>query len=239
MEPETCEDHFAVRLDAAGRSRAAVADGASESLFAGLWAELLADAYCDATGTGVALPPLEPLRRQWQAHTAATNLPWHAEEKRARGAAAALVGVALSPPDEDGCRWDAVAVGDSCLFIVRGGARLLVSFPVKRSDDFSGLPRLLHTIPGAAGAADPDPHRAQGRVQEGDDLYLMSDALGAWFLGESERGREPWRWFVGLQDRETFAERIRQLRTDGRLRDDDVTLVHLSLSTNGWHGDAQ
>jgi hypothetical protein len=229
QEPESCEDRFAVRLTSASASRAAVADGASESLFAGQWADLLANSYCDAPGPGVALPQLEPLRRRWHTQAAAVSLPWHAEAKRARGAAAALLGVMFHPPDEHGCRWEAVAVGDTCLFLVRGGVRLLVSFPVTRSDGFVGLPRLLQTDC-SPGAIDLDPHRAQGQIHEGDDLYLVSDALGAWFLNEVEQGREPWRWFAGLRDTETFADRIRQLRTGGRLRDDDVTLVHLFLS---------
>jgi hypothetical protein len=233
--PETNEDCFVViygdGVDPAGALRAAVADGASESLFARRWAELLAQAYCDAPGPGVALPPLEPLQREWHAHAARAALPWHAQIKQARGAAAALVGVTIHPPgEESGWLWEAVAVGDSCLFVVRGGARLIVSFPLTHSDGFAGLPRLLHTTREADRGC-IDPHRAQGRLEGDDDLFLMSDALAAWFLREAEQGREPWRWFAGLSDGETFAERVRQLRTGGRLRDDDVTLVHLCLST--------
>ncbi|WP_163995935.1 protein phosphatase 2C domain-containing protein [Pyxidicoccus caerfyrddinensis] len=140
-QPSENEDAYAP--ESAGASRgagasgvapflAAVADGATESLFSGHWARLLAGAFArgevpDAQGLLAVLPELQ---RQWHAHVGAKPLPWYAEEKLREGAFATLLGVRLSEQPTVDCSgtWEALAVGDSCLFQLRRGG-LLRSFP--------------------------------------------------------------------------------------------------------------
>src|SRR5437762_5828147 len=63
--------------------RVAVADGATESSFATLWAVLLAESYVRSE---LAAPEffarLQPARRLWQRRLAVRPLPWFASEKR-------------------------------------------------------------------------------------------------------------------------------------------------------------
>src|SRR5581483_11095363 len=100
--------------------------------------------------------------------------PWYAAEKARRGAFAAMVGLSLV---EDGT-WSAMAVGDCCLFQVRDDA-LVVSFPMKRSADFSLTPLLIGSRQERnAGLAQAKRERSGG-WEAGDVFYLMSDALAA------------------------------------------------------------
>jgi len=112
------EDAAHVRAEA-WPVRAAVADGATESAFAGAWAERLA---CGVVEEDATTP--EALRRAvpaWQAawrdavRERAAGRPWYVEAKAEEGAFATLLGLSLRA----GGQWRAVGVGDCCLFRVR------------------------------------------------------------------------------------------------------------------------
>src|SRR5438874_561624 len=121
--------------------RFAVADGASESSFAGLWAQLLVNGF-----TKLVEKPdpdagwLQALQKDWAKQVGSKPLPWYAEAKRDQGAYATFLGLALKRSSKDGKGlWRAVAVGDSCLFHFRGG-RLLGAFPLNKSQQFGNQP---------------------------------------------------------------------------------------------------
>ena len=69
--------------------RCAVADGASESAFANLWAQLLVTAF------GRREMRIADLQEQWQKSVGGKRLPWFLEKKARRGAFAAFVGLSL------------------------------------------------------------------------------------------------------------------------------------------------
>lgn len=204
--------------------RFAVADGASESAYARQWAELLVQRFVATPLAQVAQWEewLAPLQQQWQAAVEGPARPWYAEAKVEQGAFAAFLGFALTHGD----RWEAVAVGDCCLFQLRADA-LRTAFPVTRADDFSCRPALV----GSRVPAGPRGAWARGDAQRGDRFLLMSDALACWYLGSCEAGAAPWPTAAALVEAtdEEFATRIAQLRASRQLHNDDVTLVHLLL----------
>ena len=214
------EDAFAVRRDDSGEFWAAVADGASDGIFAERWAALLTEQWVSAGE--IALPPLEPLRKQWRERALREPLPWHIAARAAQGAGAAFLGVAIS---QDGT-WKALAAGDSVLIQLRGES-VIAAFPIERFEDFPDFPLLLHTDPARSATT---PQTASGKWEIGDELLLMTDALAAWFLREAAQSKNPQIWFVSIASVGTFGERLRQLKTSGRLRDDDATLVHLGFT---------
>ena len=217
----TAEDKFAVTMGAES-FRAAVADGASDGVFADLWADLLTQAW--AASDSLALAPLEPLRRAWRMRASEAPLPWHLAARAAQGAGATFLGVRLAVNET----WEAIAAGDSVLIQLRDGV-IVAAFPVTRSEDFPEIPLLLHTDP--ARSAEGGAQIIAGRWRIGDEMLLMTDALAAWFLREAAAEKEPHIWFAHLASSEAFADRIRQLRNSGRLRDDDVTLIHLRFTS--------
>ncbi len=206
------EDAFTSDL-AAGRF--AVADGASESSFAGLWARLLVEGFVHPTPGWLAAA-----RQAWAARVDGQPLPWYAEAKRDDGAFATFVGLVIA----DG-RWHAMAVGDACLFHTRGD-RLLAAFPLGRSSDFGNRPRLIGSRP-PANPANEAHTEGGGEWEAGDHFLLMTDALAQWFLRRHEANGRPWEE-LNLEDT-AFAEWVSERRRRGELRNDDVTVMMIDV----------
>ena len=240
--PEEYEDAFRVvypqRLGASARGsvRAAVADGASESAFAREWANALVDAF-------VAAPPapdglagdspdewLAAPRERWNDCVPWDRLPWHGEAKARAGAFATLLGLTLaaSPNSPRRLSWRALAVGDSCLFVVSGG-RLAVSFPVEDASEFDNNPDLLCSNPENAGRGWEAARRLDGECAAGDLLLLASDALAHWFLAAAAAGDAPWESIAAL-DSSGWDDWVGERRRAGLMRNDDVTLLAIEVA---------
>jgi hypothetical protein len=214
---EEFEDAYACD-PAAGRF--AIADGASESIFAGEWAHELCQAFvADRAAVGKMEPWLAFARNRWQDRVGMQTELWHVAEKLRDGSFATFLGLTI----DSGGRWRAIAVGDSCMFHVHGGS-LACAFPVDSSSAFGTRPELIGS------------HRngrirvagARGRLMAGDTIALMSDALAEWFLKQHEDGRSPWRELAGLPEA-GFAEWVQTERAQHRLKNDDVTLLAIDL----------
>jgi hypothetical protein len=216
--PEEYEDAFAGDAVAC---RFAIADGASESSFAGEWARLLAEGYVQAHGRPRQWLGL--LRQRWHEELSGRELPWYAEVKFEEGAFATALGVAFGAPRLGRSRrWHAWAVGDSCLFQMRQD-RLLTSFPLTRADEFGNRPDLLcsRSRPGQRAKE----YLARGDWHDDDRLLLMTDALAQWFLEQAEAGHRPWNMIEQRATKETFTAWVEELRDAKALRNDDVTLL--------------
>jgi hypothetical protein len=224
---EECEDACAGALE---RGRFAIADGAAESAYSGLWAGLLVDAFVAAGAEQPVWPAwIVPLQQCWAESVrqppGADPLPWYLEERYKQGAYATFLGLTLSE-----ARWHAVAVGDSCLFQTSHD-ELRLAFPLTHSGQFDNSPWLI----GARASIEEVPsHRVlqvAGDLRQGDRLWLMTDALSRWFLSHVEAGKKPWRDLEALldQDDECFAEWVDGLRAARKLRNDDTTLVAITL----------
>jgi len=126
--------------------RFAVADGATETSFSGLWARRLVRAYGEGCLGGEDWDAwLDQLRRQqaaWHDEVLQKPLPWYAEDKVREGAYAALLGLEVAAGGEQGGEWRSVAVGDCCLLQWRGG-ELAAAFPAQDAAFFTSRPYLL------------------------------------------------------------------------------------------------
>jgi hypothetical protein len=209
--------------------RFAIADGASESSFAALWARLLVQQFVQAP-LGQPHPWadwLPPLQQQWSVEVNNRPLPWYAEAKVQEGAFATFLGLVLQP-----ARWQAIAVGDSCLFHLRG-EQLLQAFPLMHSEDFGNNPRLVGSRTAPAAAVERQQVQTEGDWQANDWLVLMTDALAQWFLRETESGKQPSQAVLRLvldnANSAAFANWVELLRDKEGLRNDDVTLVTVGL----------
>ncbi len=219
MAPHEYEDALAHTGTGAWPVRCAVADGASETSFADRWAQLLAEAYVAGELDGPDGLPV--LQEAWWQAVQGRPLPWYAEEKLSHGAYAALVGLTVHPDRT----WQALALGDCCLFQVRE-ERLVHAFPIDRADGFSSRPFLLSSRRGWR-VAQADLALARGEWQPGDRIYLMSDALAAWFLITAEQGRRPWDALDAAEN--DLIHLIDRLRAGRALRNDDLTLLRLEV----------
>ncbi|MDX1530537.1 MAG: protein phosphatase 2C domain-containing protein [Rhodothermales bacterium] len=210
--PEEYEDAAAGPVTRSGAVYAAVADGATESAFAGAWAQALAEAWVEEGAVDVAVRRARAaFNRRVEARTPA--LAWYAEAKVAEGAHATLLGVAV---ERDG-QYRATAVGDCCLFHLREDG-LHRAWPLDAPGAFSNVPALLSS---RADATTPDQESTGGRVEPGDRLLLATDALAAYLLGADPTAA------VGL-DADAVAAFVERARRDG-MKNDDVTLVELAF----------
>lgn len=228
-DPGENEDALAWNLQ---HGRFAIADGASESIGAKLWAQLLVEEF-------VRKPLLKPdlldawverFQPKWADEMAGKELPWYAEEKAEKGAFATLLGLVVKP---DG-QWHALAVGDSCLFHVRDDA-LLAAFPIGDPDAFGTHPWLVGSI------APPEPTDEETRAKEiqgswraGDHLLLMTDALSAWFLRQSlDTGTPPVSAVKQLleagSDLEALSRELNALQEGQQMGNDDCALIAITF----------
>lgn len=216
------EDAYAVKPEAL---RFAVADGASESSFARQWAELLVEGFVQDAPSAAGLADfVAPLQAVWAEGQKGKATAWYSERKAADGAFSSLLGVTV-----EGDRWRAVAVGDSCLFVVRAG-KLVRAFPLERAEQFNNGPSLLSSVGRSNAGVWSTVAAIEGELQEKDRLLLMTDALAQWFLVEAEMGRRPWAALAKVTTPEQFTAFIDCLRAGGALRNDDVTLVNVEVA---------
>jgi hypothetical protein len=192
-------------------------------MFAGEWALELCESFvADATNDGKLGPWLEAARTRWQARIGEQPELWHVAEKMRDGSFATFLGVTVELGGTAGL-WRGIAVGDSCLFVVRGG-RLSCAFPVDDAAAFGTRPLLI----GSHGEGRIRVAAAHGDLADGDSLLLMTDALAHWFLAGNESGRTPWQELAGLSD-SAFPGWVECERTERRLKNDDVTLLTIEL----------
>ena len=202
----------------------AVADGATETSFSGLWARNLVDAFVAGRLARITSEAVQDVAQEWQAEiaerTRAKPLPWYAEEKLQKGAFATLTGLHIRA---DGW-WTALCVGDSCVFQLRPGA-WIKPFPYSEPSHFNNHPLLLSTT--SSQNRDVIPKRTRGKWKPGDYFLLMTDALAHYFLSDDSVRAQIHR---GL-DQQSFETLIQTARHDKLCKNDDVTLLTVQLGT--------
>ena len=220
-----------------GQFRCAVADGASESAFSGLWAQLLVRSF------GKRKMRLQWLRGLFENAIKSKPVPWYLEKKIKNGAHAAFLGLLIRDKTHNGNgdgslkqnsrSWRGLAVGDSCVFQVREDELIAVG-PVAKSELFDNSPYLIATK-----AKDLIRPRSVHHVslmtgvwEPGDIFYLATDAMAQWLLAELEAGRPPWESLRDLcadDDTTLYARLIDELRTNHGLHNDDTTLLQVEV----------
>jgi hypothetical protein len=228
---EECEDAVAQSADA---SRFVVADGATEAFDARRWAVRLAETWVGAESAPLTVEEFRPwlaeqgewMRASWEGR----KLPWYAEEKRGAGSFAAFVGLRLEERGRS-MRWDAVALGDSCLVQTRGG-RVETAMPVSTHEEFNSAPPLVPSNETVREAALARLVSAGGGAERGDVFLLMSDALSAWYLeslSKSDGRAAQFDSLLAASENEPLTGLLRGERESKRMKDDDVAVVRVQL----------
>ena len=226
-------------VDQIGVVRLAVADGATETSFSGLWARLLVNAYGrDRLAEATWNEDLHKIRRVWQRAVGQKPLPWYAEEKLRLGAFSSLTGLTLFPPEEPdgiGGKFQALSIGDSCLFQLREG-HLIWSFPFTAAEEFNSRPLLISSLK-RGGGPEVAAQRVSGDWQTGDTFFLMTDALACWALRSGASGADAFALLQSIGSPDEFATSIddQRARTNDEggpfMKNDDVTLVICATPT--------
>ena len=234
---DKCQDASGVAYPyGTGLARLAVCDGATESAFAREWALILTRSFVHQAPDLATLDQeslsswLEPCEQQWSQAVPWDRIPWHGRAKTQAGAFSTLLGMTISPvPIHPRVYpWYAVAVGDSCLFVVRDGA-LALSFPLENADQFNNAPNLVCSNPANNSGIWDRVQQTSGECYTGDLIIMASDAVSQWILKEEEAGKRPWDEFFPLDSLATWNDWVQAHRDMGTLRNDDATLVMIRI----------
>jgi hypothetical protein len=222
-----CED--AIARNSRTR-RFAVGDGATEAFDSRRWARYLTYAWVNAQQIDLSrelfVSVLKRMGEQFTRRIDVTVLPWYAAEKAASGSFAAFIGLEIAP---DGI-WKAVALGDCCLFHERGN-HMIKAFPITTSECFGSRPALIPSQPGAVDDAAQNLKTCIGQLEQGDSIWLMSDAIACWYLIQcEEETNSPAFEALGSAIHGGYAEiaaLVECERRARRLRNDDVALLYI------------
>jgi hypothetical protein len=119
------------------------------------------------------------------------------------------------------------AIGDSMIFVVRGG-KLVKKFPLETSAQFSNM---VETIP-SRGKAEFPVHQVTWDVSPDDEVFMTTDALGKWVFTQLEHGQDP---FAGLRAVKSadgwskFVSAAREPRDGIPMDVDDTALVRFVI----------
>lgn len=230
------EDALAV---APQRGTAAVADGVASGIFNRQWADILTQAV-------VADPPpstdldefhdwLGDHRKAWSARIGSRDLDYFARMKlqKTGGGFTTLLWLELEATEENGEEEPAefqtrvVAVGDCCLFHIRGD-EFLRSFPITDVEAF-GIDPISIASANLGSDHGLEIEELRDSCREGDLLVLATDETAKWMFIRLQ-GDEPIRaselWELSAED---WVEQITDFRARGQLRHDDMTLVLLRI----------
>ncbi|AFY68522.1 hypothetical protein Pse7367_0205 [Thalassoporum mexicanum PCC 7367] len=166
---------------------------------------------------------LMPLQLNWAKWILAQELVWYAKRKAEAGTFATLLGLEIDANNY----WRAMAIGDSCLFVVRDG-QLLHSFPIDHASQFSHRSSLVGSLLNAETL--PTIKHLCDRAVVGDEFYLVTDALASWILRQIEANANPWQELNKFSDRHAFGDWVEHLRDRHLLQNDDTTMLHLSVT---------
>ncbi len=212
----------------------AVADGATESSFSGIWANALVSTFVED-------PPgkeqndrdamrgiLDTARNRWYTSVEWASLPWFQKNKAILGSYSTFIGLQIDehkPQKSFRC----ITIGDSCMFHVSGVK--MEPFPFSDYKDLNFTPRLIwsgHGFPiGPKKEVElPGLEARYGKLRDGDILILATDAISKWIL--QHKNEKPWITLLEeFDDLDTF---VGDLIRDHEIKNDDVTLVFISLS---------
>ncbi len=216
---------------------AAIADGVTSGIFSRQWARLLTRAVVDDwpdPGNEDRFPAwVSDLRAQWEREIDVSGLAWYQRAKLREGGFSTLLWLRLLDNGglRDGreeSRIEALAIGDSCLFHVRGD-ELLESFPLDCTGQFDSSPLVL----GSVNLKRDDQlqfERLEIASRTGDMIVLCTDSVAAWAMNQYERGDPvPWSNYWDMEP-QAWADEVGRLRGQSRMRVDDATLLLLRVS---------
>lgn len=204
----------------------ALSDGASSSWQAGEWALHLSRSWCETEVEWTVETHearVASIREAFNDLSRDSDEPaaWFADEVAKRGAYAAFLGVQFKETHGPQVEYQVLSVGDVCLVHVDTEGQLR-SFPITAENDFTSQPDLISSAPAAKQLL---PAAISGGLNEHEYLLMASDGVAALLLGEPQLVPEL------LSDTpETVHSVLATARAEGRMPDDDYTLIRITLA---------
>ena len=225
-KPEENEDYL---LFDSGKLKFAVADGASDSIFSGIWAKALVESYLNSDlslfDDGAFIQQLvRTARDRWYEEIKWDQLKLFVKNKAINGSFSTFT--ALEGKNAgDVIEFKVVSVGDSCFLRNQNGS--LDSFPLSRAEDFNISPKLIWSGYGSPFSREskwrkPD-FKSMSFTASAADFVLATDAVSKWII---EYYPESWDHIVDGDPMELFRDQI----ASKKMRNDDLTFLHISVT---------
>ncbi len=229
--PDDCQDACAQNDE---KGCYAIADGATRSFFPKEWATLLVEHFCESADLSSAKTDwrdwIVPIQQKWydqiEEKVNERNLFYLTNSFNAQeSAVSTFIGIEFS---KDSDAWEAMIVGDSCLFHKSDSE--FKSYLIENSADFTSRPEVF-------GSFNKDNHFEPkfigGDTKPGDTFILATDALAKWILEhkEIEKLDAALDRLKAVKTKEQFYQFVHEARHDDvtRLINDDVTLMIISV----------
>ncbi len=208
------------------KMRFAICDGASDSIFSGQWASVLARNFVtngpDLRSKQELGTFLDNSRKTWLEEVPWSTLRWNVKNKAVRGAYSTFLAVELVDKSTARC----FAVGDCCLFLK--GDDKFDSFPLESPAQFGLHPKLIWS-----GYGDPlqnkeyeakvDVLSTEIDISEVSDIIMATDAMAKFIM---ENGTP---LFSELREKFNSQAYFDELRSNGKMKNDDVSGVFISF----------
>lgn len=219
----------------------AIADGASTSLFPKEWATFLVEDFCYHQQGSVEnlyrnwKQWLDPLQEKWISYSNKikqdSSIPWYVKGSQEKNSASAtFIGLKLHPPNQAGQNiWQAIAIGDSCLFQFKKLSGEIIFFPIKKSSDFTTVTECFNSLPQYNIS---EPKYWQNDYNNGDIFLLATDALAEWILQAIQSAKREYQNLISIAEKQEFEDFIQNLRHNKLIKNDDTTLCRLTVGAN-------
>ena len=230
------QDHFEIRVRPSSNTTvvAAIADGATDSAYAGRWARELTRLFVEQ-------PPidddetlsdlfewLKPAQNAWHESINWNTVPWHGIDKARQGAVATFLGITIKPIYNQILKIQSIAVGDCELFVIDPDDRVTFTFPFDEASKFNNRPDLISSHPKHNVNLDQQLRRATTIIFPNDRVILTTDALAEWMLN-TKKSPAMSRQILNM-DNNQFAEWLQSERDCGNIKNDDSTILSIEFT---------
>ena len=234
-EWEDCAGHADADPERGLPARLVAVDGATEAYDSIRWVGQLVGSFLGSEGPSVRLR-VEMVewfalmqRRLVEERPARFANIFEERKFHESGSFATFLGCEIHGLGQPGPHWFAAALGDTVLFHVRAGG-LLAQLPALSARDFGLNPDGVFTQPSERARMRKGLCFGDGSLQVGDVLFLATDAVAAWLVGEVAAGRECWTELAAVEHPREFRRWVARQRRDGGMKNDDVTLLRVQIS---------
>lgn len=213
--------------------RIALADGATESIYSGVWAEKIVKKYLSTGADLLNRENLEDLQGQFLTHAyqsieeSPETRQWFLYEKLERGTGATLIALEFSSSRTI----DILSVGDSCVFWKQNNdSDKIEMFPKLSVQDFGNSPSSICHLSQTWNKLNQSMKQKSFSYTNQLQALICSDAFACWLIRELETNPSIWDDLFKFQEEQSnFQEFIRDLRNKKKIRNDDVSVVTINV----------
>lgn len=180
------EDAFACSPE---QRRFAIADGASDSIFSGVWASSLVKTFSESKTPMAATENylrriIYSARKKWYNSIDWSSLKLFVKNKALNGSFSTFLGAEIKGSGSN-LRCKVISVGDSCIFIRKSDG--VLSFPIDNPKNFNITPKLIwsgygNPFPEQYHSKVPVIEHFEAKIEPGDSILVATDAISKWIL---------------------------------------------------------